>query len=62
MNPLCKIQPVTRIVDGCIKVSAQPKPLPGNTSHNIQKVSKDLGLFGVLLLAGSGLDKKLKGV
>lgn len=62
MNPLCKIQPVTRIVDGCIQVLTQPKPLPGNTSHNIQKVSKDLGLFGVLLLAVSGLDKKLKGI
>lgn len=37
---------------------AKPKPLHGNTSHEIHKVSKDLCLLEGLLPAVSHLDKE----
>lgn len=58
VNSLCEIQPVARVVDGCMGLLAKPKPLHGNTSHKTQKVSKDLGLLGGLLPAVSSLDKE----
>lgn len=58
MYPLREIQPIIRVEDGCMRILAQPKPLHGNTSHKIQKVSKDLGLFGGLFPSMSRVDKK----
>lgn len=45
VDSLWEIQPITRVMDGCVRLLAKPKSLHGNTSHKSQKVSKDLGLL-----------------
>lgn len=56
---LWEIQPITRVMDGCVRLLAKSKSLHGNTNHKSQKVSKDLGLLEGLLPAVSSLDRNL---